>query len=173
MDTMEQRRYEEGQVIFHQGEYQPFMFEILHGSVKICADYGRESEKTLVTLRAEDAHRCFGEMGLIDAYPRSATAIALEPTELLLITREQVSTYFAREPDAVLYIMEQLSSRIRALTADYMEACHVVADWQNGTPGGEMDRKLKKFAELYADVPEDALRASLLMNPYTNLKPKG
>ena len=71
------RKMKKGEVIFKEGENQMWMYALLKGSVGIYANYGTDEEKLLVELKAEDK-AYFGEMGLIDAAPRSATAVVLE-----------------------------------------------------------------------------------------------
>ena len=118
--------YQKGEFIFKQGEYASCMYDICQGKVGIIANYGEDSEKTLTEL-GEGAS--FGEMGMLEAYPRSATAVALEDgTEVRVITTETFSSYFQNNSEKVYAIMTQMSRRIRALSNDYLEACRAVAE---------------------------------------------
>ena len=69
--------YRKGSVIFKEGAYELSMFSVVSGKVGIFADYKTRDEKVLAEL---GKGRIFGEMGLIEAKPRSATALALEDT---------------------------------------------------------------------------------------------
>ncbi|MBQ9647922.1 MAG: cyclic nucleotide-binding domain-containing protein [Oscillospiraceae bacterium] len=118
--------YNKGDIIFRQGDAGKSMYDIRWGSVGIYLDYGTEKEKKLTEL-GTDAF--FGEMGMIDHAPRSATAVALEKgTQLREITEEKLGELFRENPAKVLMIMQQLSNRLRKLTKDYMEACRAAAD---------------------------------------------
>ena len=80
--------YQKGEFIFKQGEYASCMYDICQGKVGIIANYGEDGEKTLTEL-GEGAS--FGEMGMLEGYPRSATAVALEDgTEVRVVTAESV-----------------------------------------------------------------------------------
>ena len=72
---MKVNEYKNGDVVFRQGEFATTFYKILSGSVGVYVGYGSEKEKQLSTLHAGDY---LGEMGVIDAYPRSATAVVLE-----------------------------------------------------------------------------------------------
>ena len=91
--------YEKGEFIFKQGEYASCMYDICQGKVGIIANYGEDGEKTLTEL-GEGAS--FGEMGMLEAYPRSATAVALEDgTEARAITTETFSPSFQNNSEKV------------------------------------------------------------------------
>ena len=63
--------FNRGNVIFRQGDFAHGMYDILSGSVGIYVGYGTEHEVELNVLKAGDY---LGEMGMIEVYPRSATA---------------------------------------------------------------------------------------------------
>jgi CRP-like cAMP-binding protein len=60
-------------------------------------------------------HGIFGEMALIDSAPRSAAAIAAEPTEVAIITRDRFLDLVRENPQFSLYVMHQLANRIRRM----------------------------------------------------------
>jgi uncharacterized membrane protein len=55
----------------------------------------------------------FGELALLDDEPRSATAVALVPTSLLVLDRGDLSLLFQKKPDAALAMLAALSSMTR------------------------------------------------------------
>lgn len=115
--------FNKGDVIFRQGEYAATMYDICAGSVGIYADYQTPDEKQLAVLPAGEV---FGEMGLIECYPRSATAVAMEDgTKLQVIDDAEFSAYFKDQPERLLEIMRQISARIRERTEDYKAACQI------------------------------------------------
>ena len=123
---MNTKTYKKGEIIFRQGDAADTMYDILWGSVGIYLGYGTDEEKKLTELSGNDL---FGEMGLIDRAPRSATAVALEDrTQLGEIDESDLGRLFSEKPAKVLMIMQQLSNRLRKLTKDYMEACRAAAD---------------------------------------------
>lgn len=116
--------FNKDEVIFRQGDNAACMYDITSGSVGIYMSYGTESENQLTVLKAGEF---LGEMGLIEAYPRSATAIAMEDgTELQEIGEPEFDEFFKVQPERLLAIMRQLSERLRDRTADYEGACLVL-----------------------------------------------
>jgi len=127
--------FKKGEIIFKEGEYGTCMYDIRWGSVGIYANYGKENEKLLTKLRPEEF---FGEMGMLDSYPRSATAVALEPdTQAIMITAETFDKYFKERPAKVMAIMQHMSQRIRELTRDYMDACRALTEAVEGDAAEE------------------------------------
>ena len=118
------KTYNNRDVIFKQGDYADSMFDITAGSVGIYVAYGTEEENRLTELQSGDF---LGEMGLIECYPRSATAVALEDeTVLQEIEEKEFAEYFKSRPVRLLGIMRQLSRRLRDRSEDYMAACRVL-----------------------------------------------
>ena len=152
--------YEKGEFIFKQGEYASCMYDICQGKVGIIANYGEDGEKTLTEL-GEGAS--FGEMGMLEAYPRSATAVALEDgTEVRVVTAETFSSYFQNNPEKVYAIMTQMSRRIRALSNDYLEACRAVAETVEAEKtGAEKSSWLKKNLKKFCDAYDESVRLSI------------
>ena len=87
--------FNKGEIIFRQNEFGSCMYDIEKGTVGIYVNYGEDGEKLLAVLDSDDY---FGEMGMIESYPRSATAVALEDgTETEVITRENPQVFFAKD----------------------------------------------------------------------------
>ena len=117
--------YRKDAVIFRQGDDGDCMYYIQLGSVGIYTDYGTDKEKQLVVLEEE---AFFGEMGLIEKMPRSATAVVVEDdTVLRKITEDELETLIKTSPALVVRCIEHLSGRLRRLTKDYLEACEMVS----------------------------------------------
>ena len=113
-------------IIFREGQYADSMFEIESGSVGIYANYGSSDAQLLATLGKNEY---FGEMGLAECYPRSATAVALEDeTTVDEIGADEFSEFFQEQPDVVLTIMRSLSARLRETNARYLEARQTIHD---------------------------------------------
>ncbi len=149
---METKHYKKGEVIFREMTLGRTMYEIKSGNVGIYVFHGKPEEKKLTEL---GSGRIFGEMAVIEVYPRSATAVALEDTETLEISTEDLQDYFKNQPDKLIGIMRSLSRRLRELTGDYNEACDALEEWKRTTQQGGKKRSglmgfLEKLAEAYA-----------------------
>ena len=127
------------EVIFREGQFALTMYEIEAGSVGIYANYGAANERKLATLGKGEY---FGEMGLAECYPRSATAVALEADTVLdEIDADEFATYFQDRPDAVLAIMRALSARLRETNARLLEARQAVHDAVEAERAGQKKSK--------------------------------
>ena len=130
----ENLRFKKGQVILRQGDAGDCMYYIGYGTVGIYTDYGTENELLLTELHE---NQFFGEMGLIEKLPRSATAVVLEnDTVLTRLTEDGLDQMFEEKPAFILLTLQHISSRLRKLTKDYAKACRTVSkmhDEENGT----------------------------------------
>jgi CRP/FNR family transcriptional regulator/CRP/FNR family cyclic AMP-dependent transcriptional regulator len=106
------RRFGPGQVIFHLGDPGGLLYIISRGKVKISHTTPEGQEVVLAILGPGDF---FGELALLDDSPRSATAVALEPTETLTLHREEFIHYLTDNPDFALHVLKTLARNIRRL----------------------------------------------------------
>ena len=98
------------EIIFQQGERSKYAYIIESGKVGIFKEnkYGKKS--LIGILKKSDL---FGEMGLIDKYPRSATAIAMEKSRLTLVDESRFSFLCEHNPKFIVTLIKTLSSRLR------------------------------------------------------------
>ena len=149
---MNTRTLQKGEIIFRQGDASDCMYDVYRGKIGVYANYGTPGEKLLTTLEAE---QFFGEMGMIEGTPRSATAVALtDDTELGIITPETFKDYFQKSPARVLLIMQNMSRRLRGLTGEYLEACRTVARGADAQAAGaalgdDLQSGLEKLSRVY------------------------
>ncbi len=114
------RRFKRGEVVFHQGDPGDALFIVASGVVKVVVPSEDGEEAILATLRRGDF---LGELALIDGAPRSASAIALEATEMLTLPREQLRSLVAGEPAIRDALLVALAAEIRRLTT-YVAELH-------------------------------------------------
>ena len=153
---MAEKTFKSGEVIFKEGTYEPCMYELLTGTVGIYARYGQENEKLLTELKAEDGP-CFGEMGIIESMPRSATAVAMGDIKVQVVTGRDFGAYFQERPERIYAIMAQMGGRIRALSNDYLEACRAAAEVMDTADTGK--EKSSWFKEKVRKLMDDYERA--------------
>lgn len=141
----ETKNYSKGTVIFKENSWELAMYDIKSGKVGIYVNYGKENEKLLTEL---ESGRYFGEMGVIDAMPRTATAVALEDTEATVIDSEDFTTYFANDPEKIMDIYQKLCGRLRELSASYVEACAAVTEYVESREGTKSKGLLARIMDL-------------------------
>lgn len=123
---METKTFSKNEVIFEKGAPGDCMYEVDLGKVGIYSNYGTPEQK-LLTEYFPDQY--FGEMGLLDHAPRSATAVALEDgTCLTPVTEEGFDAYFKENPMRVAMVVQQLSHNLRKRTREYIEVCGKVKE---------------------------------------------
>ncbi len=148
------KSYRKNEIIFRQGDAAQSMYSIAWGRVGIFLDYGTAKEKKLADLYTDDF---FGEMGLVDHMPRSATAVALEQdTQLEEITEESLGAIFRENPPRVTMIMQTLSQHLRKLTKEYMAVCKAardVAAQQDGQENKELTETVDSLMEHHSNLP--------------------
>jgi CRP-like cAMP-binding protein len=105
------------EVIFYEDEEGDFLFVILQGRVKVTLlgipdrftrGYGRE-----VVLSILAAGDFFGEMALVDNEPRSATAVAVEDSQLLCLHRNDFQGSISDWRGVVQALLRSLTARLR------------------------------------------------------------
>ena len=94
-----------GETIFKEGEEAKELYVIKAGQVEI-----QLGNRLLATL---DANDIFGEMALIDASPRSATAIAKTDVALVPVSKKDFVALVSRAPTFALDVMSMLARRLR------------------------------------------------------------
>lgn len=138
---MKEITFNKDQIIFCQGENASVMYDIISGKIGIFTDYQTEQEKKIAEL---DAGEVFGEMGLIEYWPRSATAVALEDgTVVTELGEDDLKEYLKDKPEKLLVVMRQLSRRIRETTQNYVNVCRTVNESRR------TQEELDKYAALY------------------------
>jgi CRP-like cAMP-binding protein len=101
------KRYLAGEKIFLEEDPGDYMYLVVEGKVNIVT-FG-------TVLENVGLHGIFGELALIDNSPRSAAALAAEPTEVALINRDTFLELVRHNPAFSLYVMRQLAARIRRM----------------------------------------------------------
>ncbi len=130
---MTERQFHKDEVIFRQGDVDYSFFRILEGSVGIFSHDSGQEERKLTELTEGQT---FGEMAVIDCYPRSATAIALtEGTRVYQIDKDDLSTYLKENPELMLDMIRFLSDRLRDLTDDYSDVCAAIRELKKDGKG--------------------------------------
>ena len=101
--------FDAGETVFKQDDPASHLYIVRTGRIQIVT-YG-------TILENVGPGGVFGEMALIDDAPRSAAAIAMEPTEVLELSRAQFLALVQATPEFALHIMAILANRIRKMNA--------------------------------------------------------
>ncbi len=99
-----------GKQIFAQGDESDCLYILLSGRVKISV-FSESGKETVLAFMGEN--EVLGEMGVFDGGARSATAITLQDTRALRLSRADVIAFLERNPAVSLQIIATLCNRLR------------------------------------------------------------
>lgn len=129
--ALEERHYADGEVLFHKGDRGDEMFIIQAGSVAIY-DPSPDKPGQERPLRIFRAGETLGEMALIDYQPRTLSARAVQPAQVLVLKGDDFRRLL-RDPDLALAVMAGLNDRIR-YTTDFLGE---VREWMGRIAAGQ------------------------------------
>ena len=104
------RLYNSNDVVFREGDVGAEMYIIQSGKIMITKQLKSGEEKTLAVLGPGDS---FGEMAIIDKDVRSANAVAMESSRLIVLDEDLFEAHIQTNPKIVKKILKILSSRLR------------------------------------------------------------
>lgn len=104
------KTFEKAQTIIHKSDEGDTFFSIVSGKVKVILTDEEGKEYIVSILKPLDF---FGELALLDGEPRSASVVALETTEVLVIKREEFLRLITSNPELCIKIVGVLGRRLR------------------------------------------------------------
>jgi CRP-like cAMP-binding protein len=133
------RRFDRGVVVCHRGDPGDALHLVVSGrfSVQTTTPLGET-----VTVRLLGRGDIFGELALVDAAPRSATIVAIEPAETFSVYVDDFQRLRARYPAVNDVLVALLAREVRSLSERLLEALYVPAEKR-------IRRRLVELAESY------------------------
>ena len=134
-------KLEDNQTLFRAGEPGESLFLVRTGEVEI---FIKDTTGQKIILDITRPGDFFGEIALLDAGPRTATALALTETELIELDRDDLMLLFQRKPDAALSMLAamgrmtrkadellrtRVSRNVNEEVAERMTLVQRIADW--------------------------------------------
>ena len=138
---LRRRTYQRGEVIFHQDDPGDRLHFVADGMVKISITSQDGRENDIALLSQGD---CFGEMSVLNGGSRSATAIAVEPTETMTLLGDDFLAFLHQYCEVAIQIIALLVRRLRAM--DEMIGDMVFLDVPT-----RVAKKLRELAHTYED----------------------
>lgn len=106
------RRYNKNEAILMEDEESAnSMFVIVSGKIRVSVS-GYEGREAILAIMEPGDY--FGEMSVIDGEPRSASVYAVEPTELMILRREDLLVQIEKNPKLALSMLIEFSRRLRS-----------------------------------------------------------
>ena len=115
------RRFRRDETVFHQGDPGDALHVVASGRVKVVLPSPDTGEPAILATLGPGGF--FGELAMLDGEPHSASVVALEPTETLVLGRDDFERLFEAEPTIRRSLVLALARELRRLT-DHVEALH-------------------------------------------------
>jgi len=140
--------FAEREMVFAQGDAGATVMVVVEGYVKLSSSTfgGRE-----VVLEVAGPGAVFGELAVLNEWPRAADAAALSACRLLSIDGRQFIRTLARAPEAMFEIIRLLSERLRSTTEQMTDGLDLPAP-------ARLAKALMQLAALHSHPVKEGLR---------------
>ena len=129
-----QRTYAENEIIVIEGQDSAGMYVILDGAVKVTREV---EDSTIITLTTLEDGTFFGDVGLLDSAPRTATVTAIQPSKIIGFFRPELLNLIESDPklaSKVIFVLARvLASRLRFTNQELQKAQYEIDRLQNLT----------------------------------------
>ena len=103
--AIEEKTIKRGEIIIKEGDIGKTFFQLIEGRAGVYADYDKKEPFRLSILEAGEF---FGEMAILEAYPRSATVVAESNCQVLEISENDMEKFFKENPETVLQLLKEM-----------------------------------------------------------------
>jgi len=104
------RRVARGQAVVHAGDRTDYVYFVLTGTLKVLVS-DEDGREVILTMLGQG--ELFGEMGVFDEQPRSASVVAVSPVDLVVIAKSDFRRMMQENFDIAWRIMSNLADRLR------------------------------------------------------------
>lgn len=145
----EQCELEAGEVVCEEGQQAESMYVILAGQVKV---YKSDVEGNEVELLRLGEGEFFGELGLLDRQPRSASVVTLEPSRFFVLHAQALRALLLEGPSQLTWeVLSALAGRVRETSQKYFDE-----ELDNRLLQAEMEvQKHRSLAQMVAGVAHE------------------
>jgi uncharacterized membrane protein len=99
-----------GHTLFQAGDPGDSLFIVRSGEIEL---FIKDTAGQRIVLTTAEAGDMFGELAMLDTGPRTATALALTDSQVLVLDRDDLVLLFQRQPEAALHMLAALSGLTR------------------------------------------------------------
>jgi uncharacterized membrane protein len=98
------------ETLFNAGDSGESLYIVKSGAIEL---FIKDNSGQKIVLKIAEESDIFGEISMLDNRPRSASAVALEPTELFSLDRDDLLLLFQKKPDTGLNMLAAMSEMLR------------------------------------------------------------
>ncbi|GMQ79997.1 MAG: hypothetical protein BMS9Abin03_462 [Thermodesulfobacteriota bacterium] len=115
---MKQKEFNAGDIVIEDGEPSDFVYKILSGEVEIL----KELDGQTIILGVMKPEDFFGEMGVLDGQPRSASVRAKTKVSVSVFERLEFFRLISEDRSLSYRLITRLCKRLRAVSRNLVEA---------------------------------------------------
>jgi CRP/FNR family cyclic AMP-dependent transcriptional regulator len=113
-NVVDELKVPQGHTLFQAGDPGDSLFIVRVGEIELFIKDTAGQKIVLTTAQNGDM---FGELAMLDTGPRTATAVALSDSEVLVLDRDDLVLLFQRKPEAALHMLAALTGLTRKADA--------------------------------------------------------
>ena len=147
---MTQTTLRRGETLFNEGDSGDRLYILLSGKVKLGHASADGRENLLAVLGPGEI---VGELTLFDPGPRSTTATAVAPTELLTLDHNQLMTFVESHPQLAKDMLRALAQRLRRTNT-------ALADLVFSDVPGRVAKALLDLADRFGSPTDDGVHTT-------------
>lgn len=140
--------------LFHKGDPAAQVYVVASGRLKVTVTSGEGDE---VVLNLLDAGEVVGELPLLVGGQRTASVMALEPSELVVLERREFLRFLREHPEAAVELLAVLAERVVRLS-DYVEDTVFLG------VAARIAKKLLLLAEQFGEDVDEGVHVSLRLS---------
>ena len=118
------RVYQDGEIVFRQGDLGECLYVVQEGQVEVVDETG--GRETLLRVAGKD--ELLGEMAVFERERRSATIRARGQARLLTIDRKNFLRRINEDPSLAFNVVQRMSQRVRDLSAELVKLRHELTE---------------------------------------------
>ena len=104
------RRVPRGSAVVHEGDRTDFVYFVLTGNLKVMVS-DEDGREVILTILGQG--EMFGEMGVLDDSPRSASVVAVSASDLVTIAKSDFKRLMQENFELAWHVMCNLTRRLR------------------------------------------------------------
>jgi CRP-like cAMP-binding protein len=174
--VMRRQSYPAGAILFQKGDPGDTMYIILGGRIRI---FVTDAEARELTIRHYGPGEMFGEFSPIDQKPRSASAAAAEPLDVLILHRDDFLTFLQDRPLVGLAMMRTLVERLRYTTNYLQQVMDAIQQLSQGSfnplaeevPAAGADADIQKLIEVFLEMVRSVQAREATLRQEADIQP--
>ncbi len=108
--VIDSKPLEMNETLFNSGDIGESLYIVKSGAVEL---FINDHSGQKIVLKIAEVDDIFGEISMLDNRPRSASAVAIEPTELFALDRDDLLLLFQKKPDTGLNMLAAMGEMLR------------------------------------------------------------